>query len=138
MFNRRTVLLVDDNPAHAKAFREVLLDADGPFEGNRAESTRLILNTLKSVGVRLTADDCGTRYSSFSYLKRFLIDSLNINLSFVRDSHPGGATVPIVDRGGPARLLNPAITSFIPRPRLKGASATSPWLIPDRKHLHLN
>jgi len=37
-----------------------------------------------------------------------------------------------------AKLLKPGMASFIPRPRLKGASATSPWLIPTKKHLELN
>jgi predicted signal transduction protein with EAL and GGDEF domain len=37
-----------------------------------------------------------------------------------------------------AKLLKPGIASFIPRPRLKGTSATSPWLIPTKKHLQLN
>jgi hypothetical protein len=37
-----------------------------------------------------------------------------------------------------AKFLKPGIASFIPRPQLKGASATSPWLIPTRKHLSPN
>jgi hypothetical protein len=35
MGNRRTLLLIDDDPAHAKVFREALVDAsDGPFGVN--------------------------------------------------------------------------------------------------------
>jgi hypothetical protein len=63
MSNSRTVLLVGDDPAHAKAFRDALLDADGLFEGKRAESTLLILNSLKSIGVRLTTDGFGTQHN---------------------------------------------------------------------------
>jgi EAL domain-containing protein (putative c-di-GMP-specific phosphodiesterase class I) len=65
------------NPSH------LILEITETVAMAGAESTIEILTKLKSLGVLLAIDDFGTGFSSLSYLKRFPVDLLKIDKSFV-------------------------------------------------------
>jgi diguanylate cyclase (GGDEF)-like protein/PAS domain S-box-containing protein len=61
-----------------------------------AASTAAILRTLRERGIRVAVDDFGTGYSSLSYLRKFPVDAVKIDQSFVRQISTAGDDTTIV------------------------------------------
>lgn len=89
-----------------KLVDQVLLDTGLPVDCLELEITENMLmddvegsvetlHRLKALGVQLAIDDFGTGYSSLSYLKRFPIDRLKVDRSFITHvtTDPGDASV---------------------------------------------
>jgi EAL domain-containing protein (putative c-di-GMP-specific phosphodiesterase class I) len=60
------------------------------------QAAQLKVSQIKSLGVRVAIDDFGTGYSSLAYLKRFEIDKLKIDQSFVQGMLADSADAAIV------------------------------------------
>lgn len=61
------------------------------------EDTSAVLRSLSDMGIRIAVDDFGTGYSNLSYLKRFPINTLKLDKSFVQDI-PGNANIATIVR----------------------------------------
>jgi EAL domain-containing protein (putative c-di-GMP-specific phosphodiesterase class I) len=62
-----------------------------------AEAPLRTLEALRAMGVRLALDDFGTGYSSLSYLRRFALDALKVDRSFVSDLESDPHATPLVE-----------------------------------------
>jgi len=93
-------------PGLVQTVRQVLVDTDMRPDSLEIELTESMMMAdveaaietmccLKAMGVKLSIDDFGTGYSSLAYLKRFPVDVLKIDRSFVRDIavSPDGAAM---------------------------------------------
>ena len=62
----------------------------------QADHTRTTLQALQALGVAVTVDDFGTGYSSLAYLKRYPLDKIKVDRSFVTDTPADSEDVAIV------------------------------------------
>jgi EAL domain-containing protein (putative c-di-GMP-specific phosphodiesterase class I) len=67
---------------------------EGTLMENTAHSI-VSLQRLRAMGVKIAIDDFGTGYSSLAYLRRFPIDTLKIDIAFIREvtSNPQDAAI---------------------------------------------
>ncbi|MBI5450969.1 MAG: EAL domain-containing protein [Gammaproteobacteria bacterium] len=82
LFSRRALEIVNETGLDPHSL-ELEITESILVEGMKSVSA--VLQEFKRAGIMISLDDFGTGYSSLSYLKRFPIDKLKIDQSFVRD-----------------------------------------------------
>ncbi|HEY8034156.1 MAG TPA: EAL domain-containing protein [Methylobacter sp.] len=86
-FRRSDISALVAEVLHETGFPAELLELELTESGlmENEEKAVEVLNNLRTQGVRLAIDDFGTGYSSLAYLKRFPLDVLKIDKSFIDD-----------------------------------------------------
>ncbi|MFZ6847841.1 sensor domain-containing protein [Undibacterium sp. RuRC25W] len=80
----RVALIIQQTGAEPK---NLTLELTESMVMQDVSGTLTALKALKSLGLSISLDDFGTGYSSLSYLRRFPIDELKIDKSFINDIH---------------------------------------------------
>ena len=90
----RSVALILERTGLASRHLELEVTEGSVMEKDTEAAIRT-LHELKAMGIHLSIDDFGTGYSSLAQLKRFPIDTLKVDQSFVRDitSDPNDAAI---------------------------------------------
>ncbi|MEM8828437.1 MAG: EAL domain-containing protein [Cyanobacteria bacterium P01_G01_bin.19] len=88
---QETLILTELNPANLK------LEITESMVMDDVENTIILLNQLKELNLKISMDDFGTGFSSFSYLHRFPTDTLKIDRSFVSNMSQGSKNIEIVN-----------------------------------------
>lgn len=91
-FAQKNLLMVVGNILHRTGLPPTALEIEitENLVMKKPDEAVNILNEFREIGVQIAIDDFGTGYSSLSYLKRFPIDTLKIDRSFIKDL-PGSA-----------------------------------------------
>ncbi|WP_162824598.1 putative bifunctional diguanylate cyclase/phosphodiesterase [Saccharospirillum mangrovi] len=89
----RVAMALKQSGLEAKYLELEVTEAMLMEDANHAQD---FLNQLRSLGVRLTLDDFGTGFTSLNYLKRFPIQTLKIDRSFIQEWRPGESS-PVIE-----------------------------------------
>ena len=88
---QEALILTELDPANLK------LEITESMVMDDVENTIVLLNQLKELNLKISMDDFGTGFSSFSYLHRFPTDTLKIDRSFVSNMSQGTKNIEIVN-----------------------------------------
>ena len=88
---QEALILTELDPANLK------LEITESMVMDDVENTIVLLNQLKELNLKISMDDFGTGFSSFSYLHRFPTDTLKIDRSFVSNMSQGSKNIEIVN-----------------------------------------